>query len=401
MLLGAHAASVVGDALLPVALAFAVLDLTGSPSDLGLVLLSNLVPRIVFMLAGGVWADRLPRQWLMVGSHFSRFATQGLQGVLLISGHASILSLCVLQVLRGTGSAFFRPAASGVLPSIVDREDLQSANALMWMAASIGGILGPALAGVLVATVGPGWAIMGDAVSFLVAGTLLLGLKPKDVGVARSHPRFFADLAAGWHEVRSRTWVWASICHFSVFQLVYLSSLTVLGPLVAKRSLGGAPAWALIATGAGVGTLIGNMVALRMRPSRPLVTAFSLTFATIPSLVLLAVAAPAPAIAATEIVAGAAIGLASALWETTLQQGVPAAALSRVSSYDWMGSIALKPLGLALVGPLADAIGVRATLLGAAALIAFITSVILTLPSIQRRTGGGSPTPVGGVAPAA
>ena len=402
ILFAAECVSVLGDALWPVALAFAVLDLTGSASDLGLVLLANLVPRIVFLLVGGVWADRLSPQRMMVASHIGRCATQGAQGYLLVSGHATIGTLVALQVARGTGSAFYRPAATGVVPRLVPLDELQSANALLWLANNASSFVGPALAGVLVATVGPGWAILGDSASFLVAAVLLATLPREELRPAPEGRSFRGDLAEGWEAVRSRTWVWASICYFSCFQLVYLSSLSVLGPVVAKRSLGGAPAWAAIAACGAAGAVIGSLASYRVRPQRPLLTGFALAgFGSVPSLVLLAFAAPTAAISAAELLAGIGIGLASTLWETTLQQGVPTESLSRVSSYDTLGSIALRPIGLALVGPLMMVAGIRGTLLGAAAIVFAATAAVMAVPAIRRIRGGRGPTPLDTHAPLA
>jgi MFS family permease len=395
ILFAAECVSVLGDALWPVALAFAVLDLTGSASDLGLVLLANLVPRIVFMLAGGVWADRVSPQRMMVASHFARFVTQGAMGYALVSHHATIGTLVALQVARGMGSAFYRPAATGIVPRLVPREELQPANALLWLAANVSSFIGPALAGVLVATVGPGWAILGDAATFFIAGVLLTLLPREQPIPASERSSFWRDLVEGWEAVRSRTWVWASICYFSCFQLVYLSSFSVLGPVVAKRSLGGAPAWAAIASCGAAGAVIGSLAAYRLRPRRPLLAAFGLAgFGTVPSLVLLAFAAPTVAISAAELLAGIGIGLASTIWETALQQGVPRESLSRVSSYDTLGSIALRPIGLALVGPLMIVAGIRGTLLGAAAIVVASTAAILAVPAIRQvRDSHGPPPP--------
>jgi MFS family permease len=389
ILFAAESVSVLGDALWPVALAFAVLDLTGSASDLGLVLLANLVPRIVFMVVGGVWADRITPQRMMIASHVARFVTQGAQGYLLVSGHATIGTLVALQVARGVGSAFYRPAATGVVPRVVSREELQSANALLWLAANVSSFVGPAIAGVLVATVGPGWAILGDSASFLVAALLLAALPREDLPAAAAQKSFWQDLVEGWDAVRARTWVWSSIIYFSAFQLVYLSSFSVLGPVVSRNSLGGAPAWAAISASGAAGAVIGSLAAYRVRPRRPLVTAFALAgFGSVPSLVLLAFATPTASICAAEVCAGIAIGLSSALWETSLQRGVPTESLSRVSSYDTMGSIALRPIGLALVGPLMMYAGARGTLLGSAAIVVTATAAILAVPAIRRTRDG-------------
>ncbi len=392
LLFASECVSVLGDALVPVALAFAVLDdLAGSASQLGVVLLAYLVPRIAFMLAGGVWADRLPRRRLMVASHLARFLSQGAQGILLVSGHASIATLVALQVARGTAAAFYRPAAAGIVPTLVPVDQLQPANALLWMASNLSGIAGPAIAGALVATVGSGWAILGDALSFLAAALLIELLDAAELGRTGVTRGFRRDLAEGWNEVRSRTWVWASICYFACFQLVYLSSFSVLGPVVSKESLGGPTAWALIAAAAEVGGLLGNAAMLRARPRRPLLVAYIAVTLAVPSLVLLGLAAPAPVIAAAELGAGVSVGLASALWETTLQRGVPAAALSRVVAYDQAGSIALRPIGLALVGPIVAVAGTRGTLFGAAAIVAAATAAILAVPSIRGLRADGSP----------
>jgi MFS family permease len=390
----AHVVSVVGDGLVGVALAFAVLDLTGSAGDLGLVMGARLVPMIAFYLAGGVWGDRLPRHRLMVGSNVVRFLSQTAMGVLLIGGHGTIALLILLQAVHGGATAFYRPASSGIVPRLVERRDLQQANALIWGAVSVGGVLGPALSGVLVATVGAGWAILGDGLSFALAAWLLRRLGSYDLGTAPRGSSFWADLGAGWHEVRSRTWLWTSIVYFSVFQLVYIPTISVLGPLISKQSLGGPAAWALIVTSMGIGSILGNVLALRVRVPRPLAASYVLILVTVPGLVLFALPASALAIAAAEIAAGTGFGLAVAFWETTLQKGVPAESLSRVASYDWMGSTALRPVGLAIVGPIAAVLGVRTTVLAVAAAVVLSSGAILAVRDVRAQrdgeTGSGS-----------
>jgi MFS family permease len=384
----AQVISNVGDFFVPVAISFAVLDLTGSISDLGVVLFARIIGQVVFFLAGGVWADRLPRQRVMIGSHVVRFFSQGLLGVLLVSGGALIWELVVLQFVHGAATAFFRPATTGLTPQLVPADELQAANGLMFTSQSIGGIAGPIVGGSLVATVGAGWALLGDAATFAIAAGLLAQLPP--LGSAPSPgASFWRELADGWDEVRSRTWLWTSIVDFAAFQMIYLATMMVLGPLVAKQSLGGAGAWALILTAFSVGTLLGNLWSLRLRPRRPLVAAWTIIFLCGPSLVLLALKAPAWSIALTEVGAGLAIGVAGTLWETTLQRHVPPEALSRVAAYDWMGSTALRPLGLVIVGPIASVVGVEETLLVAFALTMASSAVLLLVPDMWRITGTG------------
>jgi predicted MFS family arabinose efflux permease len=381
--------STFGDFFVPIAISFAVLDLTGSASDLGLVLFARILGQVLLFLAGGVWADRFPRQHVMVASNVVRFFSQGLLGLLLVSGHAEIWQLVALQFVHGAATGVFRPAASGLTPQLVPPEQLQAANGLMYLTLSIGGILGPAVGGVLVATAGAGWAILGDAVTFAIAAVLLVRIPPLGF-VERPRESFWRELGTGWNVVRSRTWLWASILDFALFQMIYLASIMVLGPLVAKQSLGGAGAWAVILVAFSFGTLLGNMWAIRVRPRRPLVFAWSVILLCGPSLVLLAFRAPAWTIALTEVASGLAIGVAGTVWETTLQRNVPREALSRVSAYDWMGSTALRPLGLAIVGPIAAAIGVKETLLAAFALTMVSSLTLLAIPDMWRVTADGT-----------
>ncbi|HEX6700737.1 MAG TPA: MFS transporter [Gaiellaceae bacterium] len=391
LLFTAQAISTFGDMLVPVALAFAVLDLTGSATDLGFVLTARLLPMVVFMLAGGVWADRLPREALMIGSSLVRLVTQAALGLLLVTGTARIWELVALQVVHGAATAFFRPASTGIVPQTVSPARLQQANALMWGAVGTAGFAGPAVAGVLLAVASPGWALFLDALTFAISAWLLsrLRLPPREPS-----PRdtFVADLAAGWREVVSRRWLWASIVVFSVFQLTVLASLSVLGPLVAKRSLGGSSAWALIAAGFGVGSILGNFAALHFRPRRPLLASYSLCAASAPSLFFLAFAIPAPIIACSEVFAGLSIGLAGVLYETTLQQQIPQEAYGRVASWDWMGSTALRPLGLAVMGPLAALVGVRPVLIGSGSLVLASLVALLAVPEVRAmRSLGAAP----------
>jgi hypothetical protein len=257
----------------------------------------------------------------------------------------------------------------------------------MYLTLSIGGIVGPAVGGVLVATVGAGWALLGDAASFAVGAALLARIESLGY-VPTAAESFWRALAGGWREVRARTWLWASIVDFAAFQMIYLATIMVLGPLVAKESLGGAGAWAFILVAFSFGTLLGNAWSMRLRPRRPLVFAWTIILLCGPSLVLLAFATPAWTIALTELASGLAIGVAGTLWETTVQRNVPPEALSRVSAYDWMGSTALRPLGLAIVGPIAEAVGVEETLLAAFALTMVSSLTLLLIPDMWRVTDG-------------
>jgi hypothetical protein len=257
---------------------------------------------------------------------------------------------------------------------------------------SIGGIVGPVVGGALVATVGAGWALIADAVSFGFGALLLLRVRPLGYAPAQRES-FWRELAGGWREVRSRTWLWASILDFAAFQMIYLSTMMVLGPLIAKRALGGAGAWAAILAAFSFGTLLGNLWSIRLRPRRPLIFAWSIILLSGPSLPLLAFHAPVWAICLTEVASGLSLGAAGTIWETTVQRNVPQEALSRIAAYDWMGSTALRPLGLAVVGPIATVVGIKETLLAAFALTMTGSLTLLVIPDMWRIRAGPAGEP--------
>jgi predicted MFS family arabinose efflux permease len=273
----------------------------------------------------------------------------------------------------------------------VSPERLQQANGLMWGAIGVAGFAGPAFAGIVIATAGAGWAILGDATTFALGAYLLARLRLPPLP-PRERESFLHELAVGWREVVSRRWLWTSIASFALFQLAVIAAFSVLGPVVAKRSLGGASAWATLAAAFGIGSIVGNLVALHLRPRRPLRFAFTLTLFCFPTLFLLAFAAPVPLIAATELASGVAIGLSGSMWETTLQENVPEAALSRVASYDWMGSMVLRPVGLAVIGPIAGVVGVKAALVGTGLLGLVSNVALLGVREVRALERGGPAT---------
>jgi len=368
LLWAAQAVSAFGDGLFPIALAFAVVELTGSAGDLGIVFAAVLVPRAVLVLAGGVWADRLPRQRVMLAADLLRCATEVAAAVVLVSQSAGIVTLVVLAALYGAGDAFFAPAITGLVPQTVPPSRLQQANALLGVTRSAAFLAGPAVAGVLVATAGPGWAFAGDAATFAVSACFLARIRvPRIARPPRA--RFTHELHAGWREVRSRRWVMIGIGFFAVWNLS-IGPLFVLGPFVAARSLGGASSWGAIVTCAGVGSLIGAAVALRWRPRRPLATGFLLFGLCALEPALLAKPFAVGVVAAAAALGFGAAACANAVWLTTLQERIPPGAISRVSAYDWLGSIVFQPAGYVLVGPLVATLGTRSTLLLCAAAIA-------------------------------
>ncbi|MGI9113080.1 MAG: MFS transporter [Gaiellaceae bacterium] len=388
-----RAVSLLGGAIAPVALAFAVLDLTGSKTDLGLILAAREIPLVLFLLVGGIFADRIPRNRVMVGANAASALSQAVAAALLITGNAQVWHLALLAAVNGGASAFFFPASAAVVPQTVPAPLLQQANALLQLAMSSASIGGAAIAGFLVAAFGSGWAIAVDAGSYVLAASLiaLMRLPAPEAGESA---RFLSELVEGWREFRSRSWLWTIVLQFSVLLMVTIGSWSVLGPVVAEEELGGPKAWGAILTAQAAGLVVGGLLGLRYRPRRMLVVA-TLAILVMPApLIALGFPLGLAWIAALAFFAGLGIEIFSLLWNTTVQQEVPPAKLSRVYSYDALGSLALVPLGLALAGPIADQIGVRATLWGAAAIGITVTIAVLFVSEVrtlERRVVTSSP----------
>ncbi len=379
----ARTVSLVGDGIAPVAIAFAVLDLGGSATDLGLVLAVHSVVVTALILVGGVYADRLSPRISMLGSDLVRTLVVGLIAILLLAGHAQIWQLALLYAVEGAATAFFNPASIAIVPQVVSEPRLQEANALLSLSWSVGKVIGPALAGVLLALGDPGWALAADAATFAVSACFLLGLRaPRRATIGA--PSFLAELWQGWAEFSSRTWLWVVVLGAAITNAVFTPAFLVLGPSVAVDSLGGSSAWALIAAGFGVGAVAGGILALAYRPRRPVLVGQSALLIFALPVALLAGPAPTLAIALGAVAAGVSVSLAEIFHETVMALKIPAATLSRVSAYDWFGSLALEPLGLALIGPLAMGLGMSTTLWLVAAVILACQAAVLAVPSVRR-----------------
>jgi predicted MFS family arabinose efflux permease len=345
----------------PIALAFAVLGLTHSATDLGLVLAAAWLPQLLLVLFGGVFADRLPRHLVMVGSNLLSAAAQGAIALLLLTHHAQLWQLIVLQVVRGVATSFFFPASQGLVPQTVSAAQLQQANALLGLTRNTTGILGAALGGALVALAGSGWAIAFDAGTYAASALVLAGMRlPRAERLATKG--ILGELKEGWSEFASRAWLWSIVVAAGIGNMAAVGASMVLGPIVAKQSLGGASAWAAILACQGAGFLVGGLLLLRWRPRRPLLVGeCGLLIWALP-LVFLASVQSTPLIAAGFFLSGIALELFNVAWSTALQQHIPLEKLSRVSAYDALGSFVFIPLGLIIVGPIADVLGLSETL---------------------------------------
>ncbi|WP_200208375.1 MFS transporter [Micromonospora coerulea] len=371
-----------GDALMPVTLAFAVLSVGGSASEIGAVLGISTVVRVLLLIFGGTLADRMSRRLLLVGSDVFLLVVQSTVGVLLLTGRSSVAILLVAAVCYGAASAISKPALSGLVPQTISKPRLQQANALMDMSRSGADILGPAVAGLAVAVTSAGWVYLADAVTFGISAVALARL-PLPPLVRKERTTFFADLAAGWREVASRTWYWVALCGHAVWNLG-ATALWVLGPVIISRQAGGASGWGLVSTGMAVGSLVGGAVALRLRPRRPLIVAHLALLLT--GLGLASLIGPSPVVVTVfaGLVGAAGVAFVNSVWTTMTQRLIPAEVLSRVSSYDWLVSFTVAPLGYALVGPLSERIGTAATLQLAVAVVVLGVGLVLLVPRIRQ-----------------
>ncbi|TXC99577.1 MFS transporter [Streptomyces sp. ISID311] len=396
MLTAARTISVLGNGFARVALSFAVLALPGAgPGQLSLVLACQAVPQLAFVLVGGVLADRVSRSRLMIVADLVGAAAYAGLAAMVLSGHAPLWALCSLAALAGTATALFSPAMDGVIPLLVPSGRLQRANGLLRVGMNSSMLLGLALSGVVVALVGAGWALALNAASFVVSALLIRGLRLS----ARVRPRAsgWSELRDGWREFAGRQWLWVVVVQYAVVVAALNANAGVLGPLATEGGLGGARSWSLIVAAQALGTIMGAGLAARLRVHRPVLVAVLATFPAALPIALLAVRAPVPLIALAMFGSGIAADVFGVLWATTLQREVPEAALSRVSSYDWFGSLAFAPLGLLVAGPVAAHLGVGRTLAGCAALIVLATAAALLSPQVR---GLRTPRPApGGEAP--
>ena len=283
--------------------------------------------------------------------------------------------------MNGLAQAFFFPASQGIIPQLVPKQRLQEANALLRLSLNATNIGGAALAGLVVAAVGAGWAIAVDGVSFLVCAGFLAQIQLRSSQVERS--QFLSELREGWNAFAARTWLWAIVIAFGFINAFWASGLSVLGPIVANAELGGAAAWGLIAAATGLGLVAGAAVALKWRPEHPLRVGMLATVATALPLAALAVGAPLPAVVLAGFLAGLGVEVFGVFWELSLQRHIPGELLSRVSSYDMLGSIALMPIGFVIVGPLSDAVGIHPTLWIASGAIVALSLATLCVHDVR------------------
>jgi MFS family permease len=366
-----------------VGVSFAVLDITGSTADLSYVLAAQIAPSLVFTLISGVIADRIPPQRVIVAANLMMAVGEGTLGILVLAGQARLWHMILLETLTGVGLAVFWPASQSLLPKIVPDALLQQANALSRLAMNAAQMGGAAVAGVLVALVGPGWAMSVCGIGLL--GTIPLLLAIRVTGHQREgKASMISELRDGWSEFTSHTWLWAIVAQFCVIMMAWYGGFQVLGPAVAKAHLGGPAAWGAITSAEALGLIVGGLFSLRFTPRRPMLFVVSIGGAMAISPLSLAMHWPLPALCLAAVFLGVTMEIMMVQWTVTLARNVPAGKLARVSAYDALGSVMAMPLGALLAGPIAAAIGLSATQYGAAALM--LAASALALLSREVRT---------------
>jgi len=381
----ARTISVLGSGFGPVALAFGIIGLPGrGATTLSVVLAATGLSQVVFFLFGGVIADRLPRYRVMVAAEVIATVAWTGSALMIGTGWAPLPLLVVAGVLAGLGIALFFPALTGVVPEVVPPDRLQAANGLLRLGTNTARIAGLALAGIAVDWFGAGWALGLNAASFGVSALLIGGLRLNPTTAASTGARMLTDLREGWREFASRQWLWVIVVQAAFINAAFQAGFGVFGPVLAEAEFGGARAWSFILAANAIGSVVGVVFAIRMRFARPVLVYAITSFFFVVPLALLGLNAHVAVIAAGSLLVGIASDIGSVQWETTVQREIPAALLSRVSSYDWLISMVLGPLGVAAAGPVAAAVGPRNGMLISAAVCAVASVVALASPQVRQ-----------------
>ena len=381
--------STLGSVMAPIALAFAVLSIESSPVALGQVLAARSVPLVLLLLLGGVVADRLSRSLVLQVSHLLSGLTQGVAAYLVITGQATLSQLIVLEALNGVVTAFTMPAIQGVVPQVVPRSHLQQANALLAFSRSGVSVIGPAMAGVMVVGIGPGWALAADALSWLLAAACMVPLAlpgNKNARVGRSG--VVRDLASGWSRFRSITWLWVVVLAFGLLNAIHAGAWLTLGPVLAADDPAiGKEGWGYAVSALAVGLLLLTVVMMRLTFRYPLRAGLLAMLGLAAPLFALGLSWPLIWLLIASFLAGAGIEVFGISWQTAIHQNVPEDHLSRVAAYDSLGSFVAIPLGQLTIGPLAAAFGTHQVVFWSAVAFVLVILATLAVPEVRNLTG--------------
>src|ERR1700678_324223 len=393
-----------------VGVSFAVLNLTGSTADLSYVLAAQVAPMLVFTLVSGVFADRLRPQWVIIAGNVAVIAGEGAFGLLVLTGHPALWTMICLEALNGIGAAMFYPASQALLPQIVPDALLQEGSSISRLAMNTGQMTGAASAGLVVAVLGPGWALTLCAIGMTGTIPLLLSLgggRNLQLATAKG-AGMITELREGWTEFRSHTWLWATVIQYALVMMAFNGAFLVLGPVVARTSLGGPAAWGAITAADALGLVAGRLVSLRYTPRKPMLFVVGSGAAVALTPLALALVLPLPVICLCAFALGTLIEVMMVQWTVQMATRIPSDKLARVSSYDALGSMSAMPLGALLAGPLAAAIGVSTTQFAAGAGVVVASALTLIpreiwriraddIPGAGREPGAGLDLDIAGI----
>lgn len=380
----ARLVSTAGSAMAPVALVFAVLQITDSASSLGQVLAARSIPLVLFLLIGGVICDRFPRRTVLIVAHALSALTQGLAACLVITGQAELWHLVVLEALNGATTAFTMPAILGMIPQLVDRAHLQQANALLAFSRSGMAILGPSIAALLVVTVGPGWALLADALTWVLAAMLMVPIRLVEQTGRGSGGSLVSELRSGWSVFVGATWLWVVVLSCGILNAIHAGAWSTLGPIAAlELPYIGERGWGLALSAEAVGLLVVTLLMLRARIVHPL--RWGVPAMTLLALPLLALGAGAElwVLVASAFLAGVGVQVFMVTWQTAIHENVPERYLSRVSAYDSIGSFAAIPLGQIAVGPIAQGEDARGVIWWAGWVFVVVLVATFAVPAVR------------------
>jgi MFS family permease len=381
-----------GNMMAGVALAFAVLDITDSATALGQVLAAHTIPMVLFLLWGGVIADRLPRVLIIQVSNVVSGVTQAAIALLVITGTADLPTVIGLSVVHGLASAMAYPAMTGLIPQLVPHDELQKANALLSLVRGGLTVIGPSASALLVVTVGAGWALFVDGLTWLAAAALLLGMRvPRPLEVSEGGRReterkeradTLVELREGWVFFRRTTWLWLVVLAFCALNAIHSGAMSTLGPVIAKQTIG-EQGWGLVLSAESAGLLLMTIVLLRVRLERPLLFGMlAISLVGLP-MILLGVYPHVGLIAVAMVLAGAGVEVFNLGWTLAMQENVDESMLSRASSYDALGSYVAMPIGQLAAGPLGAAFGYTEVMVAAGVVYIAICAATLGSASIR------------------
>ena len=379
----ARVTSTAGSAMAPIALAFAVLDISDSASALGLVLAARTIPMVLFLLLGGVISDRFSRSAVMRTSNLLSALTQGAVAYLVITGQAEIWMLVALEAANGTVAAFTMPAMEGIIPQLAPRSHLQQANALLSFSRAGLNIIGPTVAALLVVAVGSGWALALDALSWLASALLLLRVRiPARDRTGDAEPNMLRELLEGWSVFRGTTWLWVVVAGFAVMNGIHAGAFFTLGPVLAKDTFG-VRGWGYILSAESVGLLLMTLVMLKVRLTRPLLSGMlGMAFFSVP-LLMLGLDPHVLPLVLVAFLSGAGTEVFGIGWSLAMQENIDERLLSRAYSYDALGSFVAMPVGQIVYGPLGDAFGLRPVMLASGVVYLLVVVLVLSSRSVR------------------